>query len=439
MNPPSNGFRDGGTPRGLAHRLLDWTAKASGGRARSTETQNGDAGDGTGPERSRRDDGDDRPRLAFYIPNLSVGGAEQVTVDIVNGLAARGHDVELVISHATGELLPKVSDQVTVTTLGSTRLPVAGIAAHVPALARYLCRVEPAAIFPQMTHASVTCLAARRLVDVETAVFPTKHCAFGESDEVTLKSEALKRLATVLFPTADRVVGVSRGVADSLVEKMDLDPDRVDVLHNPVETESIRERARQPVDHEWVEDDDVDVVLFVGRLERQKDLETWLRTFARVHEANPHTRGIVAGKGSQREALRSLATELGIEDVVSIPGYVQNPYRFMHEAGTFLLTSRYEGLPTVIIEALACGSPVVATDCPSGPREILDDGEYGRLAAVGDVDGLVDAVTETLADPLPAAVLSGRADDFAPDPILDEYERFIRMHVIKKRPVPESA
>jgi len=411
MNPPTNGFRDGWTPWGFAHRLFDWTARASGGRARATGNQNGDAGDGTGSELSRRDDGDERLRLAFYIPNLSVGGAEQVTVDIVNGLAARGHDVELVISHATGELLPKVSDQVTVTALGSTRLPVAGIAAHVPALARYLRRVEPAAVFPQMTHASVTCLAARLVVDVETFV----------------------------FPTADRVIGVSRGVADSLVEKMDLNPDRVDVLHNPVEIESIRERARQPVDHEWVEDDDVDVVLFVGRLERQKDLETWLKTFARVHEANPDTRGIVVGKGSQREALQSLAAELGIEDAVSIPGYVVNPYRFMHEAGTLLLTSRYEGLPTVIIEALACGCPVVATDCPSGPREILADGEYGRLAVVGDVDGLVDAVAETLADPLPAAVLSGRADDFASDPILDEYERFIRTHVVEMRPVPETA
>ncbi|MFD1600086.1 glycosyltransferase [Halobellus rarus] len=435
MDLPSNGFRDGRTPRGLAHRFLDWAARVSGGGSQATENANGV----TGPEHSGQDGKSDRPRLAFYIPNLSVGGAEQVTVDIVNGLAARGQDVELIISHATGELLPKVSDEVRVTILGSTRLPVVGIVAHVPALARYLRRVEPAAIFPQMTHASVTCLAARRLVDVETAVFPTKHCAFGESDEVTLKSEALRRLATALFPTADGIIGVSRGVADSLIEKMDLDPDRVSVLHNPVEIESIRERANQPVDHEWVEDDDVDIVLFVGRLERQKDLETWLRTFARVQEQNPDTRGIVAGKGSQREALQSLAAELGIEDVVSIPGYVENPYRFMHKASTFLLTSRYEGLPTVIIEALACGCPVVATDCPSGPREILAEGEYGQLAAVGDVDGLADAVVQTLADPLPAAVLRGRAENFAPDPILDEYERFIRTHVLEKRPVPEAA
>lgn len=434
MNAPSNGLRDGGWSRGLTHRFRDWTASASGEGTRPATDGDG----GVAPARSRRNEGGDRPRLAFYIPNLSVGGAEQVTVDIVNGLAARGHDVELVISHATGELLPKVSDDVRVTVLGSTRMPVAGIAAHVPALARYLRRVEPAAIFPQMTHASVTCLAARRLVDVETAVFPTKHCAFGESDERTLKSEALKRLAAALFPTADRVVGVSRGVADSLVARMDLDPDRVDVLHNPVEVESIRERAARPAEHEWAGDDDVDLVLFVGRIERQKDLETWLRAFARVRDTNPNARGIVAGKGSQREALRSLAVELGIDDAVSIPGYVENPYRLMHEASAFLLTSRYEGLPTVIIEALACGCPVVATDCPSGPREILVDGEYGRLAAVGDVDGIADAVRATLAEPLPADVLRGRADDFAPGPILDEYERFIRTHVAG-RPVPDVA
>jgi glycosyltransferase involved in cell wall biosynthesis len=433
MKPPSNGSRGDGTSRGLTQRLVDWTRSAAGRQTRAT----GGANDETGPKRSKGRTG--RPRLAFYIPNLLVGGAEQVTVDIVNGLAGRGRDVELVISHATGQLLSKVSDDVRVTTLGSSRLPVAGVAAHVPALARYLRRVEPAVIFPQMTHASVTCLAARRLVDVETVVVPTKHSAFDESDEVTLKSETLKRLAVMLFPTADRVVGVSRGVADSLVEKMDLDPELVSVLHNPVDVESIRERASEPTDHEWVEDDDVDVVLFVGRIERQKDLETWLRAFARVHEDDPSTRGIVAGRGSRREALKSLAADLEIDEVVSLPGYVENPYRLMHEADTFLLTSRFEGLPTVVIEALACGCPVVATDCPSGPREILADGEYGRLAPVGDVDGLVDAVEATLADPLPADVLRSRADDFAPGPTLDEYERFIETQIAEKRVTPERA
>lgn len=115
-----------------------------------------------------------------------------------------------------------------------------------------------------------------------------------------------------------------------------------------------------------------------------------------------------------------------------MPGYVENPYAYMRNASVFLLSSRFEGLPTVLIEALACGCPVVATDCPSGPREILADGRYGTLAPVGDINGLVDGVIQTLADPIPVHVLEERADDFAPESVLDDYEQFLEIHVFQK-------
>ncbi|MFD1598148.1 glycosyltransferase [Halobellus rarus] len=362
------------------------------------------------------------------------GGAEQVTVAIVNGLSAGGHDVELVVSDLRGRLAEKISPDVTVTELGPI-LPGLGIATHVPALARYLQRVQPAIIFPQMTHASVVCLAANRLVDVDTVIVPVKHCAFGESPSQTTKGRALEYLAIRLFPTADHVVGVSQGVLDSMVERMALDPAEMSVLHNPVDIGAIREQAASPVDHEWIEDDDLDVVVFVGRHEEQKDLETWLRAFAEVHESNPNTRGVLAGTGSQRERLLNLAETLGIGDVVSFPGYVENPYRYMYRASVFMLSSRFEGLPTVLIEALACGTQIVATDCPSGPREILLEGGgvCGRLAPVGDASGLAAAVLETLRHPLPEMSLRQRAADFTPEVVLGEYERFIERQVGGRR------
>lgn len=378
----------------------------------------------------RSTDTNGRRRLAFYIPDLTTGGAEQVTVAIVNGLAARGHDVELIVSDPKGRLGEKLSPDVTVSELGPM-LPGLGIASHVPALARYLRRVRPAILFPQMTHAGVVCLAASRLASVDTVVVPVKHCAFGESSSRNPKDWALERLAIRLFPTANHVVGVSQGVVDSMVDRMSLDPAKTSVLHNPVDIDSIREQAASPVDHEWIEDDDLEVIVFVGRHEEQKDLETWLRAFTEVHESNPNTRGVLVGMGSQRERLLELAETLGVGEVVSFPGYVENVYRYMSRSSVFMLSSRFEGLPTVLIEALACGTQIVATDCPSGPREILLEGAEvcGRLAPVGDSSGLAKAVLETLQDPLPEAHLRQRATDFEPNAILDEYERFIERQV----------
>ena len=398
-----------------------------GQRLASGRTDGSDAASSLGQRKSP-----DSIRLSFYIPSLAVGGAEQVTVSIVNGLVERGYDIDLVVSHPQGELRSNVADDVSITKLGSSRVPVAGIGAHVPALAKYLSRTEPKAVFTQKLDASMVCLLAKWLVDVDTKIIPTIHSAFGITSEPTAKSRALTSFATRSLAYADHVVAVSEGVADSVVDATTVRPADVSVLHNPVDVEAVRERSRTPVDSQWVENDDVQLVLFVGRLERQKDLETWLRTFARVHRSSPTVRGIIAGKGSQRDRLQALAKQLGIEDAVSIPGYVENPYRYMRKADVFLLSSRFEGLPTVLIEALACGCQIVSTDCPCGPREILREGEYGQLAPVGDVAALAHGVETSLADPIPSERLERRADDFAPGVVLTEYERFIETHVFDR-------
>jgi len=378
----------------------------------------------------------DSGRVVFYLPNLRTGGAEQVTVSIVNGLTARGYDVELLVSQREGKLQSRVSPGVSLETLSSIEVPMAGIAAHIPAMAQYLRREKPAAVFPQMTHGSVVCLAAARMVDTDTPVFPTKHCAYGQARDGSLKSHVLGKLSRSLLPTADHVIGVSRGVADSMVESLDLSSADVSVLHNPVDTDEIRREGSEPVDHRWF--DDHPVVLSVGRLEPQKDHETWLRGFERVHETRPETRGLIIGQGSEQKRLRALSAELGISDAVSFPGYVDNPYSFMRQADVFVLSSRYEGLPTVLIEAMACGCPVVSTDCPSGPDEVLEGGTYGPLVDVGDADGLAEATLSTLEHPPEPVILQERASDFDPEVVLDEYERFLGTHVPARSPAAAS-
>lgn len=394
--------------------------------------------DGLDDRASADDDGRLRPLLSFFIPDLTTGGAEQVTVNIVNGLAARGYDVELLLSRAEGELRTQLSEGVTVVELPPSRTPLFGVATHLPALVAYLRRREPDALFPHLGHVSVVCLAVERFLGTDTVVVPTHHKTFGEVTDQIPKDRLVRTLLPHLYPSADRIVAVSGGVADSIAAGTPVDRADVSVLYNPVDVEAVRRRARDPVDHEWIEDDDLEVILFVGRIAPQKDLETWLRAFALIHERNPDTRGVIAGTelagtGSNRADLLALADRLGVADVVSMPGYVENPYRYMDRAAAFLLSSQYEGLPTVLIEALACGCPVVATDCPSGPREILADGEYGRLAPVGAVDELAEAVEATLTEPRRSGELRARADDFAPAAVLDEYERFIEEHVTGDR------
>lgn len=367
--------------------------------------------------------------LSFFIPDLTLGGAEQVTVNIVNGLSNRGHDIDLLLSRSEGKLQSKLSSDVSVVPLSPDRPHALGVAKHLPALTSYLRREEPAALFPHLAHVSVVSLALKRAGVIDTKVVPTHHKAFGTAPDRSAKDRLVSGLVPQLYPAAERVITVSDGVAKSLESKTPVSRDDISVLHNPVEIESVRNRAETPVDHEWVEDSSTEVILFVGRIEAQKDLETWLRAFERIHDERPDTRAVIAGKGSNRDALLSLADEMGLADVVSMPGYVDNPYRYMAQASVFLLSSRYEGLPTVLIEALACGCPVVATDCPSGPREILDGGAYGELRPVGDAAGLSDAVVDTLTRPDNAAALSERADEFAPEAVIDEYERFIEEHI----------
>jgi len=371
----------------------------------------------------------DEPLLSFFIPDLSVGGAEQVAITIVNGLAARGHNIDLLLSSASGELRSELSEQVSIVEMPPSKTPVVGVAAHFPFLVSYLYRREPAALFPHLEHPSVVCLGVNKLLNTSTTVIPTQHSAFGHAVEETSKDRVVRRVVPRLYPASDQIVSVSKGVANSVVEQTPVDMSDVSVLYNPVDVERIRERATQPVDHDWVESDERNVVLFVGRHASQKNLQAWVRAFERVASRDPDARAIIAGKGPCREQVLTTVERHGLSDLVSLPGYVDNPYRYMAKADTFLLASRYEGLPTVLIECLSVGCPVVSTNCPWGPSEILADGEYGTLVPVDDEAGLADAVSNTLENPPDPDLLRARAEDFSPEPVFDEYEQFLDEHV----------
>jgi glycosyltransferase involved in cell wall biosynthesis len=267
-------------------------------------------------------------------------------------------------------------------------------------------------------HAAMVALWARRYGRLDVALYPTIQNTLSQS----LPQPGRQRRVRKQYPRADRLVAISRGVATDLVEHFEIDPDRIATIPNATFDRDVEQRVQQPVDHPWLNESPPrePVILSTGRLENQKDYPTLLRAFARLltHRA---ARLIILGEGSKRDELTALAQQLGIAERLHLPGMVRDPLPFMGRADLFALSSRHEGLGMVLAEALAAGSPVVSTDCPSGPREILQDGAFGRLTSVGDADALAAAMAATLdAPPAPATQREGARPYFA-DVVAEQY------------------
>jgi glycosyltransferase involved in cell wall biosynthesis len=213
--------------------------------------------------------------------------------------------------------------------------------------------------------------------------------------------------------------------------------DRVETIYNPVVTPDLESLARAAVDHPWFAGDGPPILLGAGRFVAQKDFSTLVKAFARVRAVGP-ARLMILGR-SKRPArarrLRALAEHLGVAADVALPGFAANPFAYMARASAFVLSSRWEGLPGVLIEAMACGCPVVSTDCPSGPREILAGGSYGPLVPVGDAAALAEAILRVLALPPDRARLRTRAAEFSVEQAVDRYlDVLLRGRIDRARP-----
>jgi len=341
------------------------------------------------------------PRLAVFLPSLREGGAERSMLKLAGGLAGRSHPVDLVLAQREGPYLDEVPDGVRVVDLRAPR-----VLRSLPALRRYLRRERPRALLSVMNHANVVALWARRLAGVPVRLVVSERVALSASTARAsdLGGRLMPGLIRRFYPWADGVVAVSHALADDLARRAGLPRAAIDVIYNPIVTPDLERRAKEPLRHPWLESGAPPLVLAAGRFRPQKDFATLLRAFARVRRARP-ARLLLLGEGPERARLEALVAELGIGADVALPGFVANPYPYMARARVFALSSAWEGLPGVLIEALYCGALLVATDCPTGPREILAGGRYGRLVAVGDeaalAEGIDDALSGRIARPPP--------------------------------------
>jgi glycosyltransferase involved in cell wall biosynthesis len=395
-------------------------------------------------------------RIAVIQESLRSGGAEKMISIIADGLARRGHEIDLLLLNEEGPLKSAFPSNVQVLPLRASSLwraklsclvadppgiavlfrrlvlsfDVSPLLSYLPDLARYLSRVQPDALFAAKPWVNIVAVLAHMLSrsTARLVVSERSHLSAANQGERNRRREGTVPLLRRVYRRADAIVAISFGVAEDLVKVTGINADKVGVIYNPAVMPDLVLKAKQSVDHPWLAQKGTPVILSVGRLGAQKDLETLLNAFAKVRLQRPVRLVLVGetrqhGKSHKRERqIRLLAESLGVWDHLSLAGYQPNPYSYMSRADVLVLSSRYEGFGNVLVEALACGCPVVSTDCPSGPSEILAGGEFGKLVPVADAYALSQAILETLSNPPDPNRLTQRARFFSYDDAIDRYE-----------------
>jgi len=332
-------------------------------------------------------------RIAIFMPSLFGAGGQRSMLNLAQGLAENGCAVDLVLAQAEGAFLNEVPESVRVVDLKASRALTS-----LPALVRYLRREQPEAMLSVFGYVNIIALWAWRIARVRTRLFVNEQNTVSQEagNSKRWRGRLTPRLMKHFYPWADGIVVVSEGVRDDMAQSTSIPRERITVIYNPsVVKADVLEKAQAPLNHPWFAPDQPPVLVAVGRLQPQKDYPTLLRAFAQVRRKRP-ARLLILGEGEERPMLEALIKELDLDQDVGLPGFVMNPFAYMSRASLFVLSSRWEGLPTVVVEALCCGTRVVSTDCPSGPREILKNGEYGHLVPVGDAEALAGAIDSAL-------------------------------------------
>ena len=392
----------------------------------------------THPSPARRDAGvpdeSERPlRIAVVLYNAKLTGARKKKIQLANGLASRGFSVELVFVRAKGPLLQAVSPAVRVVELEGRairwaialrRASSVGSGAAIPSLAAYLRRSAPDVVMAGNNPACFLTEVAHRLArapGTRSVLSITNHLSGSGNSGPATKRRVLQRV----LGWADALVAVGDDVARDLEQTIPGIAARVHTIHNPIIPDDLDALQAEPAPHPWFEDGGAPVVISCGRLEAQKDFSTLLRAFSLAREKTA-ARLVLIGDGRERDALQDLAASLGIERDVVFLGRIENPFAAMARADLFVLSSVWEGLPNVLVEAMACGCAVVSTDAPGGARDVLRNGTLGPLTPPGDPHALAAAILDVLAEPPDRATLEARGREFSVAKSIDGYADLFR-------------
>ncbi len=357
-------------------------------------------------------------RVGIFLPSLRGGGAERVALNLAVEFVRRGLEVDLILAQAEGPYLERLPPEVRVENLAVRR-----VMAGIPRLSRYLRRRRPAAVLSTLGNANVALIVAGRRVRGVTRLIlrEPNTVSRAAAHPRGLRERLLPWFIRRYYPRADAIIANSVGSARDLTGRLAIPEPLVHVISNPLDLAAIRRQAEEepafelaPGDRPWV--------VAAGRLTRQKGFADLLRAFALLRARRP-ARLMILGEGEEREALTRLVAQLDLKSSVTLPGFSDNPWAVVARSSLFVLSSLWEGQPNALMEAVALGVPVVATDCESGPREVLLDGALGGLVPVGEPERLAQAMEESLASRHDPAVLQRRAREFAVERIGEQYLR----------------
>ncbi len=397
-------------------------------------------------------------KIVFLLNNFTCGGVERNTLVLTSLLGARGHDVKLVVCENTGPLKDRLDHEhvdlhvlrrnskaygkwlalkadpgailpLLMPVLLTTQPPRP--IQYLASLVEYLQDTRPDVIVAATPHINLMAIWARRLAGIESRLVIGERIQIHHylSQRRGWRHNHLLPLLGRCYLQADTIIAVSNAVADELADAAGIDRSRIRTVYNPVVTQDLM-RETEVAEHPWFAPGEPPVILGTGRLSEQKDFPTLVRAFSLVRKQR-ECRLIILGEAGnpnktakRQQDLLNLARELGVWEDVALPGFVDNPHAWMRGARVFAMSSLYEGLPTVLIEAMACGTPVVSTNYP-GASEILENGKWGKLVPVRDHQRLAEAIISLL-DTAPAGkTIPERVQDFTAEHAADQYERLL--------------
>jgi N-acetylgalactosamine-N,N'-diacetylbacillosaminyl-diphospho-undecaprenol 4-alpha-N-acetylgalactosaminyltransferase len=262
------------------------------------------------------------------------------------------------------------------------------------------------------------------------------HCIISERNTPSLTystkniSDVINRiLIRYLYPSSHSIISVSNGVKEDLLKFFSISDELISTIYNPYDISTIKHKSKESIKHEWFENESYKIIVNVGRLEKQKNHELLINAFSKVNKKLPETRLLIIGEGSQRNKLSNLIGELNLNSKIQLVGQLENPFTYVSKSHLFVLSSDFEGFPNALVEAMICGCPVISTDCPSGPNEILINKENGILIPTGDVEAMKNAIVYMLKDRVKriemAKKATDKAYDFSVEKIANQYYQLL--------------